>query len=329
MANEKIIVSGDPAQLLTEINTELADRPINPATVAAQLCWMRGGSIKTIGQKVVYVLPFPGGKWEVQSTYEEVGGVLPEFVKFSQTLQVWGPKPILIPKLTEVCDLYGIIEENSQPLIADAQIEFDRQLSELIGTGQTVVTEYDGKPYFAANHEANPNRPGLAQFSNLRTGFNCNSTNIAIALDDLDAVPGPTGGLFAMPGENIVFVSTGAQEKVALEALNGQITATKVAPGDTAGVSVSNAGLLGRARVVKLTQLRNYGSGKLWGVARVATAKHRPFVLSMAMPPQMYHEGLSIDEHLQTTRNVSKHGIKSIHGLGYLWPQLCELCVES
>lgn len=328
MANEGILVSGDPSVLLTEINTELAQRPISPSTVASQLCWMRGGSIKTIGQKVIYSLPFPGNRWEIQSIYEEIGGTLPELVKFSQILQMWGPKPTLIPKLTEVTDLYGILEENSQPLIADAQIELERQLAELIGTGTSIVTDYDGLSFFNAAHECNPNRPGLKQFSNYRTSFACNATNIATALDDLDAVPGPTGGLFSMPGQNYIFVSNGAQEKTALEAMNGELNAVKVASGDTAGVGVSNAGLIGRAKVVKLTQLRNYGSNKLWGVARIANAKHRPFVLSMAMPPTMYIEGLSIDEHSQTTRNVSKQGIKSVHGLGYLWPQLAELCVE-
>lgn len=328
MAYEGLISQGDPQVLLTEVNVDLAARPISPSTVLSQLAWVRSDGVKAIGQKVIYTLPFPGNAWEVQSLYEEIGGTLPEVVKFSQEIQMWGPKPVLIPKLTAVTDIYGILNENAAPLIADAQVEFERQLAELIGNGASVITEYDGKAHYATNKEANPNRPGFKTFSNYRTSFACTAANIATALDDLDAVPGPTGGLFSMPGQNFVFVSTGAQEKVALEAMNGEIAAVKVASGDTAGVGVSNAGLLGRAKVVKLTQLRNYGSGKLWGVARVANAKHRPFVFATALPPQVYMEGLSIDEHTQTTRNVAKQGIKSAHGLGYLWPQLSELCVE-
>lgn len=326
--NEGILVSGDPAQLLTEINTELSQRPISPSTVLSQVAWVRGSGGDKIGQTVIYTVPFISNKWEVQSLYEEVGGTLPEQVKFSHTIQMWGPKPVLIPKLTQLTDIYGILENQAQPLIADAQIEMERQLAELIGNGTSGTTPYDGKAFFATNKEASPNRPGNT-FSNYRTSFDCNAANIATVLDDLDARPGPTGGLFGAVGQDYIIVSTGAQEKAALEALNGQISAVKVASGDTAGVGVSNAGLYGRARVLKLTQLRSYGSGKLWCAVRVCNQMHRPFVFAMAMAPSVYLEGVDLSDHSQVTRNVGKTGIKSAHGLGYLWPQLAGLCVES
>jgi hypothetical protein len=322
-------VSGDPAQLLTEINTTLSRRPISPSTVLSQVAWVRSAAGSPIGQTVVYPVPFIGNKWKVQSLYEEVGGTLPEQVKFQHTIQMWGPDPVLIPKLTQLTDIYGILEDSAQPLIADAQIELERQLAELIGTGNTGTTVYDGKAFFATNKEANPNRPGLATFSNYRTSFDCNAANIATVLDDLDARPGPTGGLFGAAGQDYIIVSTGAQEKVAREALNGQISAVKVASGDTAGVGVSNAGLYGRAKVLKLTQLRNYGSGKLWCAVRVVNEMHRPFACAMAMAPTVYLEGINLSDHSQVTRNVGKTGIKSAHGLGYLWPQLAGLCAES
>lgn len=325
--NEGILVSGDPAQLLTEINTELSQRPISPSTVLSQVAWLRGSGGDKIGQTVVYTVPFISNKWKVQSLYEEVGGTLPEQVKFSHTIQLWGPEPVLIPKLTELTDIYGILTDSAQPLIADAQIEMERQLAELIGNGTSGTTSYDNKPFFAADKEASPNRPGNT-FSNYRTGFNCNAANIATVLDDLDSRPGPSGGLFGAMGQDYIIVSTGAQEKAALEAVNGTITDARRS-GDTAGVGVSNAGLYGRAKVLKLTQLRSYGSGKLWCAIRVVNQKHRPFVCAMAMAPSVYLEGVDLSDHNQVTRNVGKTGIKAAFGFGYLWPQLAGLCVES
>ena len=107
-------MSGDPAQLLTEINTALSPRPISPSTVLSQVAWVRSGAPGAIGQTVVYPVPFIGNKWEVQSLYEEVGGTLPEQVRFSHTIQMWGPKPVLIPMLTKVTDIYGILTDSAQ-----------------------------------------------------------------------------------------------------------------------------------------------------------------------------------------------------------------------
>lgn len=324
MLNNALTGLGDVDTLVTEVNTELKNRPIAQENIANQLCWIRlGGSSGKIGQTTIFPVQFFGNRSKVRSVYEEIGGTTPEVAKFSVEVQLHAPDGYLLPQMTMATDIYGIVEGNVTDLRASAQAELERQLAELIGTGASTTTVYDGKNFFATDHEANPTKPGLKTFSNYKTSFDLNYANVSTALDLLDAVPGPDGNLLSMPGRNVIFVSTGAQESAARLLMNGDFIPS------TAGTATQSNPLKGRADVVKIVQLRDYGSAKYWGVARIAGDKHRPFTLSMPVPPQMYVSGLAIDESLQVTRSVGKMGWKSVHGFGYGWPHLAVLCVES
>ena len=81
--------------------------------------------------------------------------------------------------------------------------------------------------------------------------------------------------------------------------------------------------------MLKLTQMRKYNSGKFWAVVLVADAKHRPFMLSQVLPPQLYITDVDVNSTTQALRSVARQGWKSVHGFGYLWPQLAVGCVES
>ena len=81
--------------------------------------------------------------------------------------------------------------------------------------------------------------------------------------------------------------------------------------------------------MLKLTRMRQYNNGKFWCVVLIADAKHRPFMLSQVLPPQLYIDGVDINSHSQALRSVARQGWKSVHGFGYLWPQLAVGCVES
>lgn len=319
----------DALGLVTEINTQLSERPISPSTVASQVCWYRTSSPSGIGQLTRFTTPFFGNRAKKRSPYEQIGGTLPELATFEARVDEWAPDALFLPRYLQVTDLYGVVKNNGSTLLAQAAIEFETQFADLIGLMPTTIVPYDGKYAADTAHECNPNRPGLKTFSNYKTSFDCNATNINVALDLLDAMPGPDGNLLSMPGDNVVIVSTGAQEKIALEALFGQMAATKVNPADTAGVSISNAALLGRAKVLKLTQLRNYFGGKGWMVARIAGPEHRPFIFTMAQAPQQYLEGVSVDEHSQVVTGIQRMGWKSVHGFNFGWPQLGILCIES
>ena len=108
---------------------------------------------------------------------------------------------------------------------------------------------------------------------------------------------------------------------------------TKLLNGDyiasIAGTATGVQPLKGRADVLKLTRMRQYNSGKFWCVVLIADAKHRPFMLSQVLPPQLYIDGVDINSHSQALRSVARQGWKSVHGFGYLWPQLAVGCVES
>jgi hypothetical protein len=96
-----IIGLGDVDQLLTEINTELAVRPLLPTTVAGQVCWVRNGSegVASIGKTSVFPVPFFGNRAKPRSIYEEIPGTLPEFAKFSVSHQEWASRRRADPAL--------------------------------------------------------------------------------------------------------------------------------------------------------------------------------------------------------------------------------------
>ena len=323
--NTGIIGLGDVDQLLQGVNSELSQRSIMPTTVAAQICWERAasGGTATIGKTTIFTVPFFANRAKVRSIYEEIQGTIPTVAKFASHVDEWAPDAELIPKYTQLTDIYGVVRDNAQIILAMSAVEMETQLSDLIGLGASTVVDYDGKNYFATDHECNPNQPGLATFSNYKTSFDLNYANVNTALDLLDAVPGPDGNPLSMPGTNLLICSTGIQEGAALTLANGQFIPSP------AGTATQSNSLKGRFDVLKLTQLRRYNSGKFWCVVRIADAKNRPFSFSKAMAPQMYLDGLAIDDHSQATRGVARQGWKSVHGFGYLWPQLIVGCVES
>jgi hypothetical protein len=322
-----IIGLGDVDQLLTEINTELTVRPLMATTIAGQICWVRNGKEgpASIGKTSVFPIPFFGNRAKPRSIFEEIPGTLPEFAKFSVEHQEWAPNAELIPRYTQLVDLYGIVKDNSSTIIAQSQIEMETQLADLLGLGASTPVAYESytKNFFATDHEANPNRPGLATFSNYKTGFDLDYTNLSTALDLLDAVPGPDGNPLSMPGKKLVITSTGAQESRARTLLNGDFIPSE------AGTATQSNPLKGRADVLKLTQMRKYNSGKFWAVVLVADDKHRPFMLSQVLPPQLYITDVDVNSTTQALRGVARQGWKSVHGFGYLWPQLAVGCVES
>lgn len=322
-----IIGLGDVDQLLTEINTELSQRPLMSTTVAGQICWVRNGSegVASIGKTSIFPIPLFGNRAKQRNIFEEIPGTLPEFAKFSVEHQEWAPDAELISRYTRLVDLYGIVKDNSSTIITQSQVEMESQLADLLGLGASTAVAYENftKNFFATNHEANPNRPGLATFSNYKTGFDLDYTNLSTALDLLDAAPGPDGNPLSMPGNKFVIVSTGSQESRARTLLNGDFIPNQ------AGTATQSNPLKGRAEVLKLTQLRKYNSGKFWAVVLVADAKHRPFMLSQVLPPQLYISDVDINSTTQALRGVARQGWKSVHGFGYLWPQLAVGCVES
>ena len=164
-------------------------------TIAGQICWVRNGKEgpASIGKTSVFPIPFFGNRAKPRSIFEEIPGTLPEFAKFSVEHQEWAPNAELIPRYTQLVDLYGIVKDNSSTIIAQSQIEMETQLADLLGLGASTPVAYESytKNFFATDHEANPNRPGLATFSNYKTGFDLDYTNLSTALDLLDAVPGP------------------------------------------------------------------------------------------------------------------------------------------
>lgn len=306
--------------LLTEINTDLAQRPIAPNAAHSRLAWCRKEG--KVGQRTIFQLPWFGNAWQKKSIYEQTKGTKPAMVSFDVESDMWGPDGELIPALTRACDIYGIVENNIPTMLAQGAVELDRQFGQLIADGVTTKTLYDGKNFFATDHEANPNKPGMKTFSNYKVGRALDDAGIVATIEDLEDMPGPDGNLLEMPGDLVIFCSTGAQRRTAKTLMNAGLIPSSV------GTATQSNVMQGDADVMRLKSLKSKGSGKYWGIAKICTDKHRPFVFDNPIPMFAYVTGLSINDQLNVTMDASIQGVKGAHGFGYLWPQLCVLCVE-
>jgi len=322
------------AALRQEINTDLMQMPVSLSTVSSEVCWVR---TNMAGGETLFPVKFWGQVAKKRNPFEEVQHVPPEFVNFSAGLDEWAPDGEVIPRGTQLTDLYGLLENSLPQIVAQAQNEYEAHLAELLGFGdQTTkgplgvgggVTQYDGLKHFATNKFLNPNRPAVGRFSNLRRNVRLDRAGLIAGFQQLDSVKGPNGRPLRMPGQLLVVVSTEDQYDRAAAELFTKQQARPI--GANAGAAIDNTpNVQGRAGLVKLTDLQDMDDGKGWYVMKIATAQHRPFVLNMKERPQVYIEGMNPNEHSRVTRNLIKYGWRGFWGMGYLWPQLSVKFVE-
>ncbi len=307
--------------LREEINTDLANRPVDPSTITNTVAWVKRGGGK-VGETAIYPMEFFPSVAQKRTPFEDLPKRRPEVAQFSVAIDEWAPDGRVIPRFTEITDLYGIFENIAPTMLAQAQITFETQLAQLMGAGQATTTVYDNKNFFAIDHEANPNRLGLATFSNFRAGLALDRAGLITALDALDAFPGPDGQPLYMPGENWVVCSTEDQYQRALLQLNAQFIPS------TAGTATQSNTLIGRAKAVKLVPLRNFDTAKGWYVVKIASEMHRPFHVRMPLPPELFLDGLAPNDFIRYTKNVGVVGWRAVWGYGYLWPHLAIKAVE-
>ena len=67
----------------------------------------------------------------------------------------------------------------------------------------------------------------------------------------------------------------------------------------------------------RLPNLQSYDSGKGWYMFKIVSEKHRPLVLSMAEPWQVFTEGLGDPSaHSRVLKNIAKYGVRAFFGVG-------------
>lgn len=322
------------AALRQEINTDLMQMPVSLSTVSRQIAWVRSNMA---GGETKFPVKFWSQVAKKRSPYEEVQHVPPEFVNFSCGLDEWAPDGEVIPRGTQIADLYNLLAGSLPQIVAAAQNEYEAHLAELLGYGDQTgkgplgvgggATEYDALAHFHTAKLLNPNKPGVGTFRNLYTNTRLDRAGLIKAFQLLDGVKGPNGRPLRMPGQLLVVVSTEDQYDRAAAELFSKMQARPI--GANAGAAIDNTpNVQGRAGLVKLTDLQDMDSGKGWYVVKVVSGMHRPFVLNLKEAPQTYIEGLSQNEHSRVTRNLIRYGWRGFWGMGYLWPQLSMKFIE-
>jgi len=321
----------DISALRTEIDTSLNQRPISPSTVVNALAWMRRQGSAIAGMEVKFPLATWGNRAEKRDPYENIPFTKPESVVFSVTHNEWTPPGEAIARGTQITDLYGLFNENLPMIVANAQLEYDALLTDVLADGHTTTTPYDNLPFFSysggsGSHQANPNRNGLATFDNYNPSAALNRTNIVAGLQALATVPGFNGLPMSMPGRIVIVVSSKDQELRARTEMNAALVASAAG---TATQGNEMPIVSGPADVLFLPNLAAKDSGKGWYMFKIVSEKHRPFCLSIVEPWQTFVEGMGDpNAHSRTTRNVIQYGVRGFHGLGYLYPQLAYKFIE-
>ncbi len=317
--------------LRQEIDFSLIQRPVEPIMLANDIAWRRSSGSNEAGVKVIFPVKMFGNRAKKRSPYEHRGATKPEFGNFSVVHEEFSPDGESIPRGTQLTDIYGMFADNLPMILSTAQLEYDQEMADLLGNGHVNVTEYDALPFFtnalgSGSHQANPNRNGLATFDNYKTAATLNRANIIAGLNALFSVPGPNGLPMMMPGKMVLVVSNKDQEFRARVELNAAINASTAGTASQTNVLQQ---MTGPAEVRCLANLQQYDDGKGWYMFKVVNEKHRPVVLSMIEPWQVYIEGMNDpNAHSRVTRNVIQYGVNSFWGLGYLWPHLGYKFVE-
>lgn len=335
--------------LTQQINTDLADRPIAATTVTNAIAWLIGGvtagqgrDVKGVGREIIFPVPFFGNKDKRRSGFEEIGHTPPELVNLKCVVSEWAPDGEMIPRGTQIGDLYGIFLKQLPMIMQMGQNTIETHTADLLGFGESAavstvegigggLTDYDNLAHFSTAKLINPNRPLLGTFSNFNNNLRLDRAGLVTALNAIEKTVGPDGQITTLPGKNIVVVSDEDQLDRAAALLHGtqRVGGTTIS---VAGAPVGVGGtehnsLIGRADLVKLPALANYNSGKGWYAFRVS-GNHRGVIVAMVQPPQAYIEGLDPNEHSRVTRNVIKYGRKGFWGHGYGWPQLSFKAIE-
>lgn len=324
---DEIILFNEITELYTSVNTDLAERPVVPGTLVSLIAWLRQGA-EVQGRETKFPFPWFSDKGEELNPAEELAAVAPEIVNLVARIREYGQKPRMIPRGTQLADIYGILDRFAAMMLATAARLQEYHLAKLMGEGEaaTSIHAYDNLPFFSDVKRINPNATlSPNTFRNYFPNLRLDRGGLNTMIDFLDAVPGPDGLPLDMPGQIYIACSNQDQFARASDLLMGENIALAVG---NAAASQSNKGLLGRAIPVKCNMLRNWNSGRAWYGFKVASPMHRPVIASVQEAPQIVIEGLDPAEHVRATRNIIKYLWRGFWGVDYGLAQLAGKGVE-
>lgn len=318
--------------LRQQINLQLNQLPLSPRQVAAKIAWMRDGSDALpsvdgdkFGQEVIFPIEWPGEEARILRIGEDPGSELMERAKFSVIHNAIAPKKKLIPEQTRLNDVYGIFDKAAPKLVQNAYRWIERYMAALLGNGQNAVTKYDNVTFFhATNHLANPNRSRGKKFGNLLAATAADRAGYEAAAQILDEMPGPDGEIGDWDGRIVALCSTRKQFRRLRTIANGTIV-----PSEAGTASESNIySMDGEFDVMYWPQLGKYDNKKAWYLLKIVDDKFRPFCASIARPPFLYTEGITVNDANYCINGNAFYGWKMYAGFGYLFPQLAIKILE-
>ena len=96
-----------------------AERPVVPGTLLSLIAWLRQGA-EVQGQETKFPFPWFSDKGEELNPAEELAGVAPEIVHLIARIREYGQKPRIVPRGTQLADIYGLLERFAPMMLAAA-----------------------------------------------------------------------------------------------------------------------------------------------------------------------------------------------------------------
>lgn len=240
-------------------------------------------------------------------------------IEVSVDMQRWAP-----PSKREQWDVFtndkfGIIKDQLPQMMDRAQILWDMVLAEVIA-GNAVNTAYDNLPFFtpaSAPHEANPMKPGVANFYNDYAVTGIDVPNMRFLLGELENAPGPDGLPLDTDEVDIIALAPTSDFKFQLNSVFQAAIAAQ-AVGANAAAGVSNT-LVGAARVELYKQLARTKTAPTFGgnaqdrkkvgyLMAVPKGEGRPIALVPNRNPTAYYTGMNGSDHLRARLGAMEYG---------------------
>ena len=331
-----IITLNSITELVTQINTDLLLAPIQSESVINDFVWRRSGG--NVGETVKFPMRLWANRRKKRNLYEEIPGTKPLITYVQVTHDEWAPDMETIPRWTNLTDLYGILKDDVLPaMLARIEDEYAADVAELIYRGASETTPFDGKVFWLSSktHLAAPGRPESPKYKNWLKVNRLDASGMKKAIELLETQPGPDGNYKRMPGQIYCLCSTYDQYDRAMLLYNGEFLPTPVGA-NAAATQPNIATLKGKAVPIYFPHLQAYftgasgETGDAWVLVK-KFAKWAPFILSFANQgePQIFMEGLSLNDHSMVMRKLKHIGYVGGWGTGFGDPSLGVLNTET
>lgn len=233
-------------------------------------------------------------------------------------------RDVKVPRNKLADDKLGVFGPIFEQLGMHAAKFGDRRIARLMKIGHDAAQPeaicFDGKPFYAADHPIDPNRPGAGTFENYLTGKTLTKANFEEVLVRMSE--------FTMEdGEPLGLMATDLTVPMALRATALEVVEAAIVQSASTNAGVTNVNQ-GVVRVKVLPELSGTASDKKSWYVSVCDQPIKPFIFQLREAIKLAILFGLDSEHCKKTQEIV-FGAEGRAAFGYSFPQLSFKCVGS